>query len=126
MLQEIRKRGVAVSLQVFAACMVVYFGYHAVQGERGFLAYVQLNKELQQAEIQSAAASEERAALEMKVAGLRPESLDLDLLDERARLLLNYGQATDGVVHFDGVPLSRGGEGILGDGDVRPVASSIN
>jgi cell division protein FtsB len=104
MLQEIRKRGVAVSLQVFAACMVVYFGFHAVQGERGFLAYVKLNKELQQAELQSAAVSEQRAALEMKVAGLRPESLDLDLLDERARLLLNYGQPTDGVVRFDGNP----------------------
>ena len=117
MIQEIRKRGVAVTLQAFAACMVVYFGFHAMQGERGFLAYVQLNKELTEAKLQAGEIAGRREALEMKVTGLRPESLDLDLLDERARLLLNYGQATDGVVHF---------EGQLGKGDVRPVSSSLN
>lgn len=122
MLQEIRKRGVAVSLQAFAACMVVYFGYHAVHGERGFLAYVQLNKELEQAKLQATDLSDRRGAMEMKVAGLRPESLDLDLLDERARLLLNYGQASDGVVRFDGGPEGRD----LGKGDVKPVSSSLN
>ncbi len=126
MLQEIRKRGVSVSLQAFAACMVVYFAFHAVQGERGFLAYVKLNKELQQAEVQADAIAEQRAALEMKVAGLRPGSLDLDLLDERARMLLNYGQPTDGVVRLEGVPRGNALGENLGDGDVNPVSSSIN
>ncbi|MET4807981.1 septum formation initiator family protein [Limibacillus sp. MBR-115] len=117
MVQEIRKRGVAVSLQAFAACMVVYFGYHAVQGERGFLSYVKLNKELAQIAAQEAAVSKERRELETQVAGLRPESLDLDLLDERARLLLNYGGGDEAVVWL--------GEA-SGESAVEPVTGEDN
>ncbi len=115
MVQEIRKRGVAVSLQAFAACMVVYFGYHAVQGERGFLSYVKLNKELAQIAAQEAAVSEERRELETQVAGLRPESLDLDLLDERARLLLNYGGGDEAVVWLGEAPGESAVESVTGD-----------
>jgi cell division protein FtsB len=115
--QEIRKRGVAVTLQAFAACMVVYFGYHALQGERGFLSYVKLTKEMDQVSQDLAAVKAERRELEEKVAGLRPGSLDLDLLDERARVLLNYGGGEEAVVWFEKAP---------GEGAVEPVASTLN
>jgi len=75
----------------FSLCSVVlmYLGYHAVIGDRGFLAWLRLQKE---AEVLAAELDEvraERARLQHRVALMRPESLDPDMLDKRARELLN-------------------------------------
>ena len=77
-----------------------YFGYHAVYGARGMLAIERLDERI--------AASTEvlelelvrRAALERRVALLRPSSLDPDLLEERARSLLSVGRP-DEVILLD-------------------------
>tara|TARA_R110002072_G_scaffold2229_3_gene18268 strand:+ start:691 stop:1017 length:327 start_codon:yes stop_codon:yes gene_type:complete len=92
---EIRKRAGVVVPQVVGVCLVAYFAYHAVQGERGFLAYLRLSQELQQATSIQADLGQQRQVLERRVALLSPDSLDPDLLDERARSLLNYGQEGD-------------------------------
>ncbi|MGO1117521.1 FtsB family cell division protein [Rhodovibrionaceae bacterium A322] len=75
--------------------MVAYFAYHTVQGERGFLAYLHLSQELQQAEAIQSDLAQERQVMERRVALLGSQNLDPDLLDERARELLNYGQKGD-------------------------------
>ncbi len=48
-----------------------------------------------------AALEEERARLEARAARLRPESLDLDYLDERARITLAAGDGEDLVFSLD-------------------------
>jgi cell division protein FtsB len=76
------------------AALIAYFGYHAVQGDRGLLAWWNLRHEIEKADYELAAVTAEKKVLEHRVALLRPESLDRDMLEERARAML-------GVVHKD-------------------------
>ncbi len=96
--REIRLRARQVVPPVLAACLVAYFAYHAVQGDRGFKAWVLLKQELQRAEAAQARLKAERQRLEQRVGLLQPEHLDPDMLEERARLLLNYGHEDDYVI----------------------------
>lgn len=95
---EVRRRLRIIVPQVLAVGVIGYFGYHAVQGERGFLAYLHLSQQLAEAEVVAAAVAAERDELGGKVDRLRSGSLDPDLLEERARVLLNYGYAEETVV----------------------------
>lgn len=70
------------------ACAVFYLSFHVFHGERGIYAMwreqrerVLLHEELLQAQ-------HTRQTLERRVAGLRDESLDRDLLDEQLRRML--------------------------------------
>ncbi|WP_332054185.1 FtsB family cell division protein [Reyranella sp.] len=67
-----------------------YFGYHLVNGDRGLLAMVHLQRENQIADQNLAEAEATRKIWELRVSELRNQSLDPDMLDERARILLNY------------------------------------
>ncbi|WP_119165468.1 FtsB family cell division protein [Algihabitans albus] len=95
---EIRRRLKTILPQVLAVGVIGYFAYHAVQGERGFLAYLHLSQELAEAEAVAAAVASERRELSGKVDRLRDGSIDPDLLEERARALLNYGYAEETMV----------------------------
>lgn len=67
----------------------IYFSFYAVKGERGFMRYVYLTDEVQKArEIEQKYAAE-RKDWEEKVRLLSSDSLDLDMLEERARIVLN-------------------------------------
>ena len=92
MLSEIRRRARTIVPQVVLACTLGYFAYHTTQGERGLLAWLHLEKELRVAESEAAVLAAERRRLEHRVRLLRPDSLDPDMLEERARVLLNYGR----------------------------------
>ncbi|MBM3557792.1 MAG: septum formation initiator family protein [Alphaproteobacteria bacterium] len=66
----------------------LYFGFHALEGERGLTAHTRLSHEV---EIASHALDETKAkreTLERRASLLRPSGLDLDMLDERARRVL--------------------------------------
>ncbi len=77
-----------------------YFGWSATQGERGLQSYVLRQKQLAEAEAQLSAATTERDAWQRKVASLSSAHLDADVLDERARSLLNLADPTDIVVPY--------------------------
>ena len=98
MVREIRRRARQIAPQVLFACIAGYFAYHAVQGERGLLAYVQLQQQLDQAKAVDQELDRQRAELEQKVKLLRPDSLDPDMLEERAREVLNYTREDEVVV----------------------------
>lgn len=83
---------------LIGAAMTVYFGVHAVSGERGLLAYRAVSAEHAAAQAELATLTAEAETLRTLVTGLHPETLDADLLEERARLLLNYGRPGDVVV----------------------------
>ena len=97
-ISELRQKARQIALPVVAACFVAYFLYHAVQGDRGIIAWVVLNQQISDAEAMLAAVSAERAALERRVELLRPESLDPDLLEERARIVLNFARPDELVI----------------------------
>lgn len=100
-LHEIRRRARQVIPQVLLACTLGYFAYHTIQGDRGLLAWLRLENELKVTLVEASVLAEERLQLELRVRQLRPDGLDPDLLEERARVLLNYGRDDEVIILFD-------------------------
>jgi len=100
MLQEIRRRFGHMVGPLIGLGAVTYFAYHTVEGDRGVLAYLRLHNELLEAEMRLSKVASERQEMERRVLLLRPDHLDPDMLEERARVMLNMGHDGE-VVVFD-------------------------
>ncbi len=87
------KGSAVLSLGLGAA--ILYLGAHAVTGRQGLVAYVELQARERVLVSQLATLAAERAALEARAARLQPATLDLDYLDERARVLLAAGDSNE-------------------------------
>ena len=101
LMAEIRARGRHVIGPALAVCVSGYFGYHVLHGDRGLTAWVDLQSTVTALNDQYTEIKAERDALDHRVALLKPGSLDPDMLDERARRMLNYGDARDVVIFLD-------------------------
>ncbi len=95
---ELRSRARHVVGPVLAICAAGYFAYHAIHGDRGLLAWLSLKQRVTEAQGELDEVSEQRREFEHRVRLLRPDSLDPDLLEERARIMLNYGHDDDIVI----------------------------
>lgn len=95
---ELKVRAGQIAGPVIGMSVVVYFAYHAVQGDRGLIALGKLRQDVTHLQAEVLDARAERMEMERKVYALRPESLDPDLLEERARIMLGYGRADELVV----------------------------
>lgn len=78
--------------------LFVYFAYHLLHGDQGYFALKGLEDKLATAEKRHIEKVEQRTSLENRVKLLRPDSLDLDLLDERARVVLGFVKPTEKVI----------------------------
>jgi cell division protein FtsB len=94
---------------VIGACLFGYFVFHAVQGDRGIIAWLQIGAQLEENRAMLAALTAERRELQHRVSLLSPTSLDPDLLDERARLMLNVAEPEDRLVIIRDKPPGQGG-----------------
>ena len=83
---------------ILGALLLGYFSYYAIEGERGLLAYLSLTQELRKATITRDLIHGEWDALDKRVGLLRPGSIDPDMLEERALLMLGLGHPDDVVV----------------------------
>jgi cell division protein FtsB len=72
-----------------------YFGYHLQNGDHGLKSRADLQRRVDVLEGELAGLTEVRERIERDVALLEPESLDPDMLDERARAILNLAHADD-------------------------------
>src|SRR5690349_1261896 len=72
-----------------------YFAYHLEIGDHGLEARADLERRKEVLAGELAGLKEVRNRLERDVALLRPESLDPDMLDERARAILNLAHPDD-------------------------------
>ena len=88
-------------LVVLGVGLAAYFGYHALTGSRGLLAWQELNAELASAREDLEAARAERTALAHKVSRLRNDGLDTDLIDEVARRQLSLADPLDVIILLD-------------------------
>jgi cell division protein FtsB len=91
----------ATALNILLGGAIVYLAAHAVTGRQGLVAYVDLQAQERVLEDRVVTLDAERARLEARAARLRPESLDLDYLDERARITLAAGDAEELVFALD-------------------------
>lgn len=86
---------------IICCLMIVYFAFHAVNGERGLLKYLYLRQEISDAQKIAQDYQKQKDKLEDKVKHLSNASLDLDLLEERARVVLNFASEEDFVILDD-------------------------
>lgn len=89
LLHEIRKRARHIAGPVLAISVFGYFAYHSVQGDRGLIAWLQLGQQVEIAQAVLEKVSRDRSTLEHRARLLRPDNLDPDMLDERARQVLS-------------------------------------
>jgi cell division protein FtsB len=80
----------ALALYIIAALVIGYFGVNAYSGNHGLRAKQDLDQQIAELSEELGGLKSERAGWERRVLLLKPESIDPDMLDERARVLLNY------------------------------------
>lgn len=93
-LQEIRRHSLSAIVPVICLAAIVYFCYHAVEGERGINAYTRLSLQIQETQAALAAVTAQRQWLEHRAELLRADGLDADILEEQSRRAL--GMIKDG------------------------------
>ncbi len=85
----------ALGLYLGAALLIGYFGINAYTGNHGLKARHDLDQQIAQLSVELSALKAERAIWDRRVSLLKSESLDPDMLDERARALLDYVDPRD-------------------------------
>ncbi len=85
---------------IFLSVILAYFAFSALNGERSIIRYFYLQKEIASRKVIAAQYEQQKRTLEEKVKHLSNSSLDLDLLEERARIVLNLA-ADDEFVLLD-------------------------
>ncbi len=85
----------ALGLYVLAALLIGYFGVNAYTGDHGLRAREALDRQIADLTRQLDEATAERDMWERRVNLLKSERVDPDMLDERARVLLDYVDPRD-------------------------------
>jgi cell division protein FtsB len=84
-------------------CLAGYIGWHIFEGPRSFANRDALDRKIAALEMKRDEIVARRVAFEKKVALLRPDSIDPDLLDELSRSTLGYGGKGDIVMELNPV-----------------------
>ena len=98
----------ALALYTVAALLIGYFGVNAYTGEHGLIAKRDLDQDIAQLTTELDAAKAERAVWQRRVSLLKSDNIDPDLLDERARLLLDDADPRDLVLMLKPSAQQRG------------------
>jgi cell division protein FtsB len=85
----------AIGLYCLAALFIGYFAVNAFTGNHGLRAQQDLDHQLAVMQAELRVVKSERAMWERRVALLRPDRIDPDMLDERARALIGYVDPRD-------------------------------
>jgi cell division protein FtsB len=89
-------------LYVMAALLIGYFGINAYTGNHGLRAKLDLDREIASLSKELNSARAEREHWQRRIDLLKSDRLDPDMLDERARALLDYADPHDVVIKVDG------------------------
>lgn len=101
---EMRRRIRHAAVPVICACAVVYFAYHAIQGDHGLITYLRYGQYIGSLQTEYEQTVSKRESLEHRVMLLRSNSLDPDLLEERARDVLGFAHPNDQIIYLDQLP----------------------
>lgn len=86
---------------ICCAAVLGYFLFHGLMGERGLFALNHMQYKLAAAKAELQKTKDARMVLEARTRLLRPDHLDLDMLDERARAQLGYTKPNEYVILLD-------------------------
>jgi Septum formation initiator len=84
-----------IGLYLFAAAFIGYFAVNAFTGSRGLRAQQEIEQQLALMQTELAEIRSEKALWERRVALLRADKIDPDMLDERARALIGFTDPRD-------------------------------
>jgi cell division protein FtsB len=92
-----RLRGIlnTLALYALAALLIGYFGVNAYSGDRGLKAKEDIDRQTAALTAELVRLKAEQAQWEKRIALLKSDDLDPDMLDERARALLDYADPHD-------------------------------
>lgn len=85
-------------LTIIGLCLCAYFSWHIVAGQRSSFRLMSLERQIVKVSGQYDQTHAKREQLEARVIKLRPGSIDPDLLEERARVILGYVRPDEHVV----------------------------
>jgi cell division protein FtsB len=85
----------ALALYALAALLIGYFGVNAYNGNRGLKAKEDIDRQMATLTAELDRLKAEQARWERRIALLKSDDLDPDMLDERARTLLDYADPHD-------------------------------
>jgi cell division protein FtsB len=94
----------ALGLYVLAALLIGYFGVNAYSGDRGLKAKEDIDRQMASLNADLTRLKLEHAQWARRVALLKSDAIDPDMLDERARTLLDYVDPNDMTMMFQPVP----------------------
>ena len=100
-IRKLRYRLARLIAPAIAACLVSYFAYYTIDGDRGLKSMTRLQGDISVAETRLDVLQTQSASLERQVSRLRSGSIDPDLLDERARAVLNFSRPNDLIIRQD-------------------------
>jgi cell division protein FtsB len=85
----------AIGLYVIAALLIGYFGVNAFSGDHGLTAKQDIEQQIASLSAELTHVQVERGQWERRIALLKSNRIDPDMLDERARALLDYTHPND-------------------------------
>ena len=88
--RELRRRAHHFLGPSIAICTIVYFSYHMLQGERGLIAWQNMNAKVIETQYKLASLQKDHDTLNNRVKLMRSDSLCPDLLNEQAKKVLGY------------------------------------
>ena len=97
---EIRRRGRHVAGSILGALLFAYFLLHAIQGDRGLLAWLQLRQQVAVAEAALSVSEATRTSWEDRIDLLGKGQIDPDMLDERARIVTGFARPDEIVIPY--------------------------
>ncbi len=90
----------ALGLYVMAGLLIGYFGVNAYSGNHGIKAKQDIDRQTEALTTELHGLQVERAQWERRIALLRSDDIDPDMLDERARALLDFADPRDLVLQI--------------------------
>jgi len=96
----------ALGLYVLAALLIGYFGVNAFSGNRGLKAKQDMDRQMAELSGELDRLKLERNQWQRRIALLKSNDIDPDMLDERARALLDYANPNDLTMMVASQPLA--------------------
>ncbi len=90
-------------------CAILYFAGHALTGEKGVIAWMGYQARISDLDVEIARTAADVRELETRAARLREATLDLDYLEERARILVGVADPRDILVPASALPAAVDG-----------------
>lgn len=95
---EIRRRGRHIAGSILGALLFLYFVMHAVQGDRGLLAWLKIRQQIIIADAGYKVSEAKKQYWAHRINLLRGDAINRDMLDERARTITGFIKSNEFVV----------------------------